>query len=98
MFVLPQSQPAGAAPFARIPTVDPTGRGVPLAALAGTPDHVLRAKFPAIAQALDHFAKVGGSKFSLRITVSSHLHSSLVAIADRARYRDLIYSGQGTRG
>ena len=71
MFVLPQSQPAGAAPFARIPTVDPTGRGVPLAALAGTPDHVLRAKFPAIAQVLDHFAKVGGSKFSLKITVSA---------------------------
>ena len=94
MFVLPQSQPAGAAPFARIPTVDPTGRGIPLAALAGTPDHVLRAKFPAIAQALDHFAKVGGSRFSLKITVSAAVYPSLlVAVVD-----PVICSGPGTRG
>ncbi|KAI1784202.1 hypothetical protein LXA43DRAFT_1066990 [Ganoderma leucocontextum] len=67
MFVLPQSRPARAAPFGRIPTVDRSGRGVPLVALASTPDHVLRAKFPAIANAQDHFANLGGSRFSLKI-------------------------------
>ena len=73
MSVLPQSRPAGAYPSGRIPTVDHSGRGVSLAALAGTPDNVLRGKFPSLAQALDHFAKVGNSKFSFRITVSSLL-------------------------
>ena len=73
MSVLPQSRPSGASPSARIPTVDHSGRGVSLAALAGTPDNVLRGKFPSLAQALDHFAKVGNSKFSFRITVSSLL-------------------------
>ena len=72
MSVLPQSRPAGASPSGRIPTVDHSGRGVPLAALAGTPDNVLRAKFPSLAQALDHFSKVGHSKFSFKITVSTH--------------------------
>ena len=42
MSVLPQSRPSGASPPARIPTVDNSGRGVSLAALAGTPDNVLR--------------------------------------------------------
>ena len=73
MSVLPQSRPAGASPSTRIPTVDHSGRGVSLAALAGTPDNVLRAKFPSLAQALDHFAKFGPSKFSFKITVSTHL-------------------------
>ncbi|KAM5539551.1 hypothetical protein V8D89_006660 [Ganoderma adspersum] len=45
-----------------------TADGVSLAALVGTTDHVVRAKFPAIAQALDHFAKVGSSRFLLKIT------------------------------
>ncbi len=85
MFVLPQSRPTGAAPFGHIPTLDPTGRGVPLAALAGTPDHVLRAKFPAVAQALDHFAKLGGSKFWLKITVSTLARPPSVVVADRER-------------
>ncbi|PIL26599.1 hypothetical protein GSI_12357 [Ganoderma sinense ZZ0214-1] len=68
MLVVPQSRPAGASPFGRIPTVDNSGRGIPMAALAGTPDGMLRAKFPAIAQALDHFSKASTSKFSLKIT------------------------------
>ena len=72
MSVLPQSRPSGASPSARIPTVDNSGRGVSLAALAGTPDNVLRTKFPPLAQALDHFAKASGSRFSLKITVSTH--------------------------
>ncbi|KAI1787078.1 hypothetical protein LXA43DRAFT_1098575 [Ganoderma leucocontextum] len=68
MSVLPQSRPVGVAPFGRIPTVDHAGRGVPLAALASTPDHVVRAKFPALATAQDYLAKLGGTKVSLKIT------------------------------
>ena len=75
MSVLPQSRPAGASPSGRIPTVDHSGRGVSLAALAGTPDNVLRAKYPSLAQALDYFSKVGHSKFSFKITVSTLLPS-----------------------
>lgn len=94
--IVPQSRPAGAGAPLRISTLDHSGRGVPLHALATQSEDWIRVHYPALIAAQDRLIKQAGSKCTLRITVRRRLPLQLRSF-ETLMHNILGPSGQGTR-